>query len=576
MTSVGPLDKLETGLRQYYASMHAQMTKAKDLYYRNFAPIVTLPSEDIPIHESSTAAQMVDALRDQLHVDQPKVDFLAWGNSAEARKHKALMEMWGKYVLQEIPLHVIVDPFFQAAQDLIWLGAACVKYIVDLEKIPDPPASSAGKKEFRAWEAEQAAAWPFVLLPIDPQAVFPAPGLEPAYFLEVQTRYVADVLSKYPAWTNPKERLSKGKQQVSVWREYWSKTEHIIEVDGERVEQQANPFGAPPYAWRYSGMGRMGDDGDPKYLATSILTSISGELEDEVRIKTAQSAQWQFHVFPRLLTTEDEKVVRKRFMTGPGAVIRHAPGQEPKWLDTPPPNPQMMQFLSLIHSNIYRRVGSALTERPEGVDAGIHQAILIGQAIKVLNPVRNNLNALATLVLNGLARQLYTLNLNMNVRGHVEKQEVERMVKASSLRHQAFRVTFEAVDPAENDRRMLAGLALLQGGKEGSSPIGTRTFREKYLKGVVEDPDEEEALVLAEGVIRRFVASGALDQLVLEELLGGEKGEQVEQGIAEAEGRLAEIAGERRRKVEAASAGVVEVEEETGQEGKTSALGGLL
>ena len=564
------LRKLRVELDQYYGAMHTNQKTFKDMYNREYEGLMTDLPDNVPIHESSTTSQVVDALRDQLVLDLPKVEYLPLGDTKKDREHKALMEMFGKYLLGELAYHYTVDPFSQAAQDLIWLGAGCIKHLLIPERILARPPQS---RKVREWEAEQARVWPFLIKPIDPMNVMVSPGMEVKYVLEVQERFASDVLSLFPAWSDPLHALAKPRK-VTTWLEYWSEEHYMVEVDGEMVRDLPNIAKHVPYSWSYSGFGRADSTGDPQYLASSILSNIIGELEDEVRIKTAQSAQWQYHVFPRLLTTENAKEMRKKFMVGPGAVIEHVPGQEPKWLEVPPPNPQMMEFLEIIHVYIYRRGGAALTGRPEGVDYGIHQAMLIGQALKVLSPIRTSLNKLATNMLNSLINQMYLLEVPLNVRGHVEQQVVEKMVRPKDCKHQSYRVQFEAVDPAENDRRMIAGLAVLRGGPD-EMLLADYTFRDKYLKGVVDDAEKEEAVILAELAVRRFVVSGAFDQLILADIAGQDREAQIQEGVAEVTSQLGEIAGAGRRQAEGLTGGSVSPSREVAEEGETEATGAL-
>src|SRR3990167_11358536 len=141
------------------------------------------------------------------------------------------------------------------------------------------------------------------------------------------------------------------------------------------VFERENPYGLVPYIWEWSGMGRVNADGAPAELAVGILTSIVGELEEEVRLKTAISVKTQMHVFPPILTVEDPRKVAQEFGVGPGKVIRHPPGHPPVYMEYPPPNENMYRFLATIQDNIGRVQSRALSGgRDPGVRYGGLQA----------------------------------------------------------------------------------------------------------------------------------------------------------------------------------------------------------
>ena len=353
--------------------------------------------------------------------------------------------------------------------------------------------------------------------------VAPGTRVPPPYILEVQKRRVADVLADYPNF-NPK--LKDGRHDVDLareveWFEYWDAENYIIEVDDQRLIDKPNPYGFIPYTFRYAGLGRTSSDGDPASLSVGILNVIEGELMEEVRLKTAESASWQYHAFPILLTKQHPQAVQKQLMAGPGVILRVTEdmSQSPKWLEVPPPPREMHEFLQIVQENIYRKVSPALLERPSGVDAGIHQALLVGQALKVITPVKNALDALATELLNIMARQCYIFELDQTVVGTLDKVEKEHELPWKEFRHFAFKVVFEATDPAENDRRMLLGLSILR----VPGLMSRESWRDVFAKAVIPNPEEEEVKILTEQIIDQYLASGLFLQAVQEEQLAQEQ-----------------------------------------------------
>ena len=515
------IDDLLSANEHYYQNAHDQMRSADALYNQNFWLNIDLP-ENVTVHKSSKSSQIVDNLRDQIRVDEPVVVYREKGPKQKDQEHKALMEMWGQHTLAQISQSGMIDPLGQAPHDLILRGAACVKLIVREDSLEDKPA----KVSKRAWEQEVSHMPHFLVKPVDPLNCYPSPSNELTYMIERQTRRVIDIRESYPQWTDPKAKrlgrdLARNPLREVNWVEYWTREEYIVEVDGERIIDKPNPYGVIPYVYRYSGLGRYNSDGNPAHLAVGILHSIRGELEAEIEIKTAMRAAWQYHVFPRLLTTDDPAQVAQQFQKGPGAVIKHAPERPPQWLESPPPNQHMMEFLGSIEESIRRTIPSALMERQ--ADAGIHQAMLIGQALKIISPVKKALNSMGTEILNKLSHLMGWFELSSSVQGP-RNGAPERMIRAKDFTHHQFEVTFEATDPSEDDRRMLSALAV----KREPGLISRSTYRERFLKGVIPNGEEEEEKIMAEQVIDQLVGSGIMVQEVMAQMQAMQQQQQAQ------------------------------------------------
>ena len=258
-------------------------------------------------------------------------------------------------------------------------------------------------------------------------------------------------------------------------------------------------------------------------------------------------------------------------MVSAGSVIKYNPGEKPEWMEQQPPNEAMLRFLEVITANIQRKVSPSLTERPSGVDAGIHQALLLGQALKVISPIRRALDIMGGELINGMAKQMKALSIKMNVSGGTENQD--RMVAGRDFKAFTFRVQFEAIDPVENDRRMLAGLALRRERADGLPLISRRTFMERYMGGVIDNIDDEESQLIAEAAVAQLVASGALLQSVMQEVQANAQAGQV---AAAGDQAAAQIAGGRERGIEGvAGVGAPSPQEVGAAEGQDAALGML-
>ena len=192
------LEGLETDLRSYYGTMNVEMERSRKLYHHDVKNLVKVPA-GMTVHESSTANLIVDNLRDQIRTDEPRVEFETVGKSQVALQEKVLMETWGESVLWELTRRTTIDPLQQVVHDMLMLGACCLKFIVDPQTLVTPDATPLPPEARRQ-------AFPFIVKPLDPAVVYPAPGSRRPlnYVLEVQQRRAIDIRSQYgDSWHDP-------------------------------------------------------------------------------------------------------------------------------------------------------------------------------------------------------------------------------------------------------------------------------------------------------------------------------------------------------------------------------------
>ena len=130
------LDDILAASEHYYNAAHHQMRDSDNLYNQEFSLSIDLP-ENIGIHRSSKATQIVDNLRDQIRVDEPVVVYRERSPKTKDQEHKAMMEMWGQQILSQLAQSGMTDPLGQAPHDLILRGAACIKIIVCEDSLED-------------------------------------------------------------------------------------------------------------------------------------------------------------------------------------------------------------------------------------------------------------------------------------------------------------------------------------------------------------------------------------------------------------------------------------------------------
>ena len=339
-------------------------------------------------------------------------------------------------------------------------------------------------------------------------------------------------MEDYPLWSDPlKTRLAIPQQSSPAreveWLEYWSaplirnnelveQGWYIVEVDGEKVLEKENPYLIVPYIYEFSGLGRKHADGDPHHMGVGLLRRKRGEMQAEVILKTILLAEAQMHAFPTVLTTDDAQQVAKQFAVGPGRVIKHAPQQEPKYLERPVPNANLYTFLSQVKADISTVANPAL-QGQRSADYGILQAQLTGQALTHLRPIREALDEIGTHTLNMMASLARVMDLDMSG------------VQSKDFTHENFSVSFDVVTPEENERLLMSGQTLRR-----LNDISRRTYWEKFAKSIVEDPEEENLRLMEEQLLAQAISSGAMLQVVMQEgnlQQGIEKQQEVQQDI---------------------------------------------
>ena len=532
MLGKGDVREIYRSLETYYANMHQHMHRAERMYKKDFSNLSDIPYE-IRIFESATGSNIIESFRNQIKTDQPTVIFRPPTRSKRDESHAILLQRWGQAQLRQEQINSRVDPTLVCAFHLLLRGAACKKVIVDVDMVMPPPPKK-GTAAYMDWEFKARQTWPFVTRAIDPLSVFPAPNdRRPLdYIIEKQTRTAGEIKRMYPEWMD-KEGGRNPARRVE-WLEYWSEDEYVCEADGGVVFSRENPYGFVPYIFEWSGLGADNWDNDPSNLAVGVMDNILGELEQEVRLKTAISVQTQMHVFPPILTTDDPLTVAQQFGVGPGKVIQHKPGYPPDYMRYPEPNENLYRFLATIHANIARLDSAALSGgREPGVDYGVLQAQMIGQSLKAIAPVVSTIDRIGTQTLNIMSRLSNHLDLHQVVSG-MQEMGGDR-VMGSDFKHENFEVTFEVVDPAENDRRLLVGMSLRRNGD-----LSQQTLWEKFAKHVVEDAEEEVTRLLEEKVLVNLVESGALTQIVLsravQEQLVSDSDMEAEANVQEGDG----------------------------------------
>ena len=252
------LTEIKIRLEKVYSLFQQNVNTARGIYRKDFKNLPKLP-QGVAIHRPSTGRNLADNLSDQIRTDNPLVIFHARGATQKHLKHKDDMEAWGQYIVDHIHEHTLIDPMEQAKKDLLVDSAACIKYTIANDLLPEPPkrADFDSKKAFEAalkeWQISDANTWAWDARPIDVLQVYPAPGrnTNPPFFVEVRKRYAYEVAMDYDGVEGRASWRDDGSDPLRLVEviEYWDADHYIMEVEGKPVYDKANPYGVVPYAW---------------------------------------------------------------------------------------------------------------------------------------------------------------------------------------------------------------------------------------------------------------------------------------------------------------------------------------
>ena len=542
------LQTLYQSLRTYHNIKRGHQEHEDSLYDQDTSWARATVPDDIPIFQSSLATDVVDQIGDQLRTDEPMVNVRATGNSEEARKLVTLLTRWALRDIRNSQERGEVDPYSQAGRDLPLRGEAVVKRMhnSDLSLKPVRTDFDSDEKHEEAvskWEDEMRNSWPLLpARPIDPLNIFLPPNATWPfpYIVEIQKRRQIDICEMYSEWkgavANKKvpslQRKLNAKEIANPLREvelihFWSESHHIVEADGVEIVSMKNPYGFVPYCHAYSGLGRNDTNSGSEQKAVGILRKMIGELEADVMLRTITFSLAQYYVFPRVLVPEGraEKVAKQ--MRVRGILEYENRPDEIRWLESPPVPPQVSEFLGQGHHAIARRVNPVQRGLPiTPATSGVHEAIELVQSDTALGDIRNALNQIVTQSVITAARIMKALDLSANVIGGADSEErlQDRIIDAEKKHfdHPAFEVEFKAIDPVEDTRQQQAGLRLYEG-----RAISKRTYHEKFLTRIVDDPEEEGIQDMLEKAEEAWISSEEFRAWAVRQYMGDQQTQEL-------------------------------------------------
>jgi len=519
---------LRENLSKTHGDKRSEQEWDGDLYNQDPSRVRQYLPNDIPIYQSALATEIVDQVSDSLRTDAPVIRYKprSRGRDADKERHRARMTAWGIERLKFDQAYADIDPYNQAGLDLALRGEAILKVLHNADFPLKPtrdefPTRSVYDDALADWRTETSTMSP--LLPtqaLDPLGVYTPPdaGCPLPYIVEHQVRRQIDMWEQYPDWKegvkNKVYRFGIDERAMNVdelndpvreveWLECWTESHYIIWVGGVEVIRKPNPYGFVPYAHVYSGLGRSDVRGNTAEKAASILSKVRGEIEAEIIGKTIKFELAKLYVFPRIMVprgTADDIADSLRAR----GIIEYEPEMGPdsiKWLDSPPINTSVAEFMDSVERAIAKRVNPIMRGMAEQEsDFGVLEALRLGQATKGIQQIATNLNRLSTNSLNIAASIVQAMNF-----------DYEDMRQGDFVEPH-FEIEFKAIDPVEETRRHMAGLALYRADRA----ITKRTLRKEFLDGVITDIEDEEEQEMAERAEEAFYASDAFQQYAIE------------------------------------------------------------
>ena len=497
---------LRDGIKAQNRKMYEDMHSAERAYDGDIDLGIVLPA-GAPSHIPSRAMAKCDGAAAHIISDFPRVDIRTPGVGSRAVKRQELLREACTYALEQLTATSEENVWSEAKFDLVLLGSACIKVVFDEDSWPDPPERGASDADLEEWRKERRSAWPFDTFTVHPGSVQVSPDRSwpHKFVIETQKRTAVDMWTRYPHWRDPQAKDKNPAREIQ-WVEYWDDINYIAWGDGVEVFRKSNTHKCPPYIWVGVTRGRRG------LGAKGILGgAVMSQVRAEARLMTLLDLLWQLDVFPRLLANKDEaSSLQDSWNTGPGGIlpVERVAGDDKsvEWLDMPQLNAAMFQFLPMVQQSIEDATynPALMGDRPTGVDYGVHQAMLIGQARQALHPFVSALNRLGSMWVNMILRYMDTIldeSIQLPSGARLDNSDIDGFYQA--------RVVFEAVSQEEDDRRVSLGLQVLNAEAESH-----RTVLSKYFKH--ENPSSELAQWGAEKVVRQLLETGEVARIAME------------------------------------------------------------
>jgi hypothetical protein len=465
------------------------------------------------------------------------------GGKGSAYRVNLLLNHWMDRILKQSP-----QPLKQLAKNLMLYGEAWVHPVLNNDWNP---------------EMNDRGFLP-ILFPVpNPVNVFGAPAEDygiPEYVVVVYKRLAHSVAQKYPEWAKRRPGVIDRGEEIEWW-EFWDEETRCFFADGAPVWEegpQPNIYKFVPYIHAYSGFGNEDPDAKPEELAVGRLRKVRDLLNQECAMNSDTDgtlhmfAHPRIDIFPEPGQDYNVEQIRQEYTMGAG-MLNVVPLSDPNRFREGTrilPTKEAFQHYYNIRTRIAMEAPPIMSGLPSGT-SGRQEDITGYHFIRRFDSVVEAIEDMVGKMLD-MGRKMLPLNPNwMPVTQWLEQPEGgQKEIKIAKDDLDACtetRVHLKAADPIEDDRKLMAGRALVETGR-----IDWETFLIDHVGYTPEKAKETmmktiaEKVVLSNPMILQIIAQKAMEKLgMTEELQALQQQAELQQQMGEALAQQPTQGGER-------------------------------
>ncbi len=511
--------QLEKDMKTHFSGLIAEMKIDEKYHDLDISDDLSLPDKfkDQAV-VLPTSREVVETAVDHVSPTNRRIDVPRRANNQAAAKQTKLLRRFYAAILTFLEIGPPVSPYREMLKHLTVWGISIVKFIYDERKWMDKPTSG-NQEALEDWRNFQATNMPFTLQVLHPSEVLFDPWHDPAeWVVQSSKKYVADLISTYPDWGNPKKKKLTDKANVI---EYWSTSQRAVLIDktdwGLKGGIIPNESTIHPYIIGASGLGIDGADHKPEKRFVGILRYLRGILRSESRNYSIADIIMKSGAWPvRVLVGEKANEV------GPLQLEYGTMQSLPEGVTIQDLSPVLPPEMVLSHMSLSNNIISAAAAprvvrggQNPGTRAGFQQQLAIGEARLRYAPLAEAIERMMTQI--GVKAGIY---MEKVVPGSVSlgagaTNEVFASISGKDFRgHHALRVKVNVLAPEDEIRKQQGVINLV-----GAGLMSPAAAIETLFPAV--DPDSELGRILAARILFSPQLMGLVGAAVTEHVAEG-------------------------------------------------------
>lgn len=471
MTKEEILDYKEHYIKTLYAKTRAEQA-VDELYYNDEFPVEEV-KDPHHIYRSGLGTRIIDAPAENIITRNPQAffDVLKGSNDSRLRISEMVNQVWIDILRRQNP-HVLKE----FVKQQLGYGEAYFKVI-----------------HSQPWMSKKTGL-PIHFIVLNSSVIYGSPEEDvngvPERVIVFYDRQPADVIVRYPSWSNPKKRDEKSQVE---WFEYWDSEQRYFEADGEPVlqgEVQQNVYGFVPFVRKYAGFGRRSPDGELSKLIVSDIRRSRDLLREECAMRSnIASVMYLFAHKPKTIISsgniDQNQVNELSFGAYDLNVLENVPPDTKIETEDIVPSPEAFKHHADIVAELNQRHPFIMAGFPWGTSGRQQDMTQLTAMRRYDSIVENTENAFATAIEMAL-KICRKLNLKPD---ELREKDLDLKVKCQ--------VKLKAADELEQDRRITLGDRLWA---QGNGSISLQRFHTEF-QGLTEDEHKKEvARMLADKV----------------------------------------------------------------------------